>query len=90
MRLEFAMVITGLERPVLQAFGNEKRMLSTLVVLKRWRLSGTMTSRHRPSTSSPELPLKSIKCLQKLKTPNIFIISLSEQKNAKHRPNYGQ
>ena len=30
-----AMVITGLERPVLQTFGNENRMFLTMVVLKK-------------------------------------------------------
>ena len=31
----FAMLLAGLERPVLQAFRNSKRMFSTIVVLKR-------------------------------------------------------
>ena len=35
--LVLAMVFTGLERPVLQAFRNAKRMFSTIVVLKSWR-----------------------------------------------------
>ena len=34
IRSVIAMVITGLERPVLQAFGNENRMFSAIVVLK--------------------------------------------------------
>ena len=37
IRSVLAMVITGLERPVLRAFRNEKRMCSTIVVLKRRR-----------------------------------------------------
>ena len=37
IRSVLAMAITGLERPVLQTFRNEKRMFSTIVVLKRRR-----------------------------------------------------
>ena len=77
------MVITGLERPVLQTFGNEKRVFLTMVVLKRWLFRAQLHRRIELRPSSPELSLKSIKYRQKLNltsSPNIFTIITSKQK----------
>ena len=67
-----AMVFTGLERPVLQAY----ILLNDSCVEK---IVSTMTSPHQTSII-PELPLNSINYLQELKTHNIFTIFISKAK----------